>query len=163
MKNSTLLMIFAGIILIIFLMRKPINKVLTRGYRNNNPFNIRKTFDSAGNQTFWPHEIKGSDTDFKTFDTMVNGYLEGFRLLREYKAGGFDTITKIINRFAPSNENDTYAYIQAVTKDTGIDENTPVNFNDPMQFKNLVAAISYHENGITPDLNDIDEAYTLLS
>jgi hypothetical protein len=162
MKNSTLLMIFAGIILIIFLMRKPINKALSRGYRNNNPFNIRKTFDIHGNQTFWSHEIKGLDKDFKTFDSMVNGYLEGFRLLREYKAGGFDTITKIINRFAPSNENDTYAYIEAVSKDTGIDQNTPVNFNDPVQFKNLVAAISYHENGIMPDLNDIDNAYKLL-
>jgi hypothetical protein len=162
MKNNTILIIFAVVIIILLLMKKPINKLLTRGYRNNNPFNIRKTFDSKGNQTFWPHEIKGNDKAFKTFDTMIHGYVEGFRLLLEYKSKGFDTVNKIISRFAPTNENDTESYINDVSIQAGIDKNEPVNFHDELQFKNLVAAISFHENGISPDLNDIDAAYNEL-
>lgn len=152
-------MILAVIVLILFLLRKPINKALTRGYRNKNAGNIRKTFDVNGKQTFWKGEIEGSDKDFKTFATMADGYRAIFALLREYKSKGFDTIHKIISRYAPSNENDTLAYINNVSKNTGIEPDEPVNLLDENEFKNLVAAISKQENGLEPDMTDIDKGY----
>ena len=165
MKNTTILMIIAAIVFIIILFRKKINTSLgmTRGYRNNNPGNIRKTYDSKGNQTFWKDEIPGQDKDFKTFKTMADGYRALFALLKEYKSKGFDTITKIINRYAPSNENNTNAYINTVVNKTGINPNVPVNLSDTENFKNLVAAISFVENGIKADENEINKGFNLLS
>lgn len=156
-------MIIAIFVLILFLLRKPIDKLMTRGYRNNNPGNIRKTYDYKGNQTFWKGEVKGTDESFKKFATMADGYRALFALLLEYKSKGFDTITKIINRYAPSNENNSEAYIKTVSSKTGIDRNTPVNLKDENDFKNLVGAISFVENGLTPDLTDIDSGYKKLN
>jgi len=65
-------------------------------------------------------------------------------LLRSYSRRGFNTINKMINRYAPSSENDTNAYIRAVSKRTGIGANDVVRSD---QFDVLQQAISLHENG----------------
>jgi hypothetical protein len=163
MKNSTILILTAIILILLFLFRKPINKItMPRGLRNNNPGNIRKTFDSKGKQTFWKNEIAGKDPYFKTFETMADGYRALFALLLEYRSKGFDTITKIINRYAPSNENNTNAYINVVSQKTGIDPHSVIDYSDSNNFKDLVAAISLVENGQKADREEINEGYAKL-
>jgi len=63
---------------------------------------------------------------------------------------GLDTVTQIITRWAPPNENDTAAYIADVANQLGVDPNAALAMNDPATIQNLVAAITSHENGFNP-------------
>jgi hypothetical protein len=83
---------------------------LTRGLRNNNPGNIVKT------DIEWIGEIEGIDSKFETFDTLDHGIRALLKLLKGYMDKGIDTPSKIINKYAPSTENDTEAYISQVVK-----------------------------------------------
>ena len=67
---------------------------------------------------------------------------------------GRDTITKIISRWAPSNENDTQAYIRFVSKETGYQADTPLTFQKNIVF-NLLDAMSQMENGANIIVNDL--------
>lgn len=162
-----ILALLAFIILLIS-FRKPIKKEmekLTRGYRNNNPGNIEKTFKDKEKtiQTLWKGEVKnGNDKRFKTFSSMEFGYRAIFVLLREYINKNYDTIEKIISRYAPPVENITEAYIQTIENITGIGKKEKINFGDSELIKKFVAGISLHENGIQPDITQIDEGYNLL-
>ena len=146
----------AAVIFLLIVFKKPIKKFMTRGYKNNNPGNIRKT------ATKWKGEIDGTDKDFKTFKSMPYGYRALFALLREYINKGYNTIEKIISRYAPGNENNTEAYINTVVKKSGIDRNTIITFAEINRINDIVAAISFVENGIAPDSSDINNGYKLL-
>lgn len=141
-------------------MRKPINKLLTRGYRNNNPGNIRLTFDSTGKKTLWNGEIEGKDKDFKTFKSIEYGYRAMFITLRSYISKKYDTIEEIITRYAPSSENNTEAYINSVVNYTGLPRTELIDTE--AEQKLIVAGLSYHENGIKPDTDEIIKGYNLL-
>jgi len=159
MKQSTIIIGIIVITVVLFLLRKPIDKEmakLTRGYKNKNPGNIRKT------QAMWKGEVQGTDKDFKTFQSMPWGYCALAALLREYLNNGYNTIDKIINRYAPGNENNTTAYIATVSKKTGIDPNTNLFFEEE-KIKKLMRAISYVENGMVADDKDIDAGFALLT
>jgi mRNA-degrading endonuclease HigB of HigAB toxin-antitoxin module len=67
-------------------------------------------------------------------------------LLRNYIRKDFNTIEKIIKRYAPSNENDTEAYIRAVSNTSGYDANMILEFTFEDMLP-LIKAISKHENG----------------
>jgi hypothetical protein len=150
-----------AILIVLIVFRKPIKKAMTRGYRNNNPGNIRKTFKN-GVQTFWKGEVQGTDKDFKTFKSMAYGYRELFAMLLEYEAAGYNTIQKIISRYAPSNENNTNAYINLVSIKTGLHPDQKINFDNADLFKKLVSAISYQENGIEADQKEVEAGFNLL-
>lgn len=159
MKKETILII-AGILLFLLLLKKPIKKIMTRGYKNNNFGNIRLTFDKSGKKTFWEGEIEGNDKDFKTFKTPAYGYRAIFILLDSYIKKGFNTIEKIISRYAPSSENNTNSYISTVEKKTGIKKS--YELSDSKDILLIVKAISFVENGIIPDENDIKNGYNLF-
>ena len=156
-KDYTIIMILAGVILLLLILRKPIQKAMTRGYRNNNPGNIRRNPN-----VIYEGEVQGIDKDFKTFKSMPYGYRALFSLLTHYASHGLTTINSIINTYAPGNENNTDAYINTVSNKTGLDPLEEINFSDTNTFKNLVAAISFVENGLQPDFNDIDNGLKLL-
>lgn len=156
MKNTTILIIVALIVLTLFIFRKPINKAVTRGYRNNNPGNIRLT------RSMWKGEVKGTDTAFKTFKSMSWGYRALFALLKEYLSAGYNTIEKIINRYAPSSENATDAYIKTVSEKTGIAPDTVLSFSETLKIKRLVKAISFVENGIAANDTEVESGFSLL-
>lgn len=83
--------------------------VKTRGLRNKNPFNIRKS------KNRWIGKIKGSDTDFETFDSVEHGYRAGLILLSNYYTKyKLHTYRSILNRFAPSSENNLDYYIDFI-------------------------------------------------
>jgi hypothetical protein len=70
-----------------------------RGLRNNNPLNIRH------NVCVFQGEIKGKDKSFKTFETIQYGYCAVFVTLATYLSRGWNTIEKIITRWAPHQAN----------------------------------------------------------
>lgn len=131
---------------------------LPRGYRNNNPGNIRINSD------LFQGEIRPSkDKSFKQFETMAYGYRAVFRILSNYYRNyKLDTIRKMIGRWAPENENDTDAYVKAVSGYAGIPADDPININDREQMTRIVAGMSKVENGREADMSDVIAGWNLL-
>lgn len=114
-----------------------------RGIRNNNPGNIR-----AVDGVTWQGQIGADNAGFIVFDTAENGLRALARVLRTYRdKHGLQTVAGIINRWAPTNENNTESYIQAVSQSLGVGVNQPLSLG---QYPALVAAIIHHENGQQP-------------
>lgn len=116
---------------------------LPRGIRNNNPTNI---IYNAGVQ--WQGQI-GSDGRYAIFDSPLNGLRAAAINLHTYMSKHrLQTIRQIINRWAPSSENDTNAYIRSVSQRTGLSSDQPLNWRTHV--KPLLKAIVFHENGMDP-------------
>ncbi len=130
----------------------------SRGYRNNNPGNLRK-----GGKPFLGEVKDSTDIDFRQFEKMEYGYRAMFKLLQNYRSMGVDTIAKIINRYAPTNENNTEAYISAVERSLGIGRDKVLNLSNSLIFTGLVAAIAKHENGTAPNMAQVQAGYQLLT
>ena len=131
--------------------------MIPRGYRNNNPLNIRHSKDK------WKGRRKTqSDPQFVQFETMAYGYRAAFVLLRTYRVKyGYNTIRKIIKRWAPANENNTEAYIRHVSQWTGIDPDKLLAGHDANAYIAIVAAMSRVENGQEANLKDIQEGWRM--
>lgn len=130
---------------------------LPRGIRNNNPGNIRKSGDAwQGLADVQP------DSEFFTFIDPVYGIRALAKILRNYRDKyGLTTVTGIISRWAPPNENNTQAYAQAVAAAMGVSPSEPLAF-DAGQLRSLVSAIIKHENGQQPyDLALIDDGISM--
>lgn len=112
----------------------------TRGIRNNNPGNIRVSQDQWEGMT-------GDDGSFVIFDSPESGVRALGKNLLSYGRQGYDSIEKIINRWAPPNENDTQAYIDSVVAATGIPATQSLDLSDPDTLSSLAQAISFHETG----------------
>lgn len=67
------------------------------------------------------------------------------RVLRSYERRGLNTINDIINRWAPSNENHTAAYVKFVSDYIGIAPNA--EFSISFYLFPLIKAITIYENG----------------
>ena len=79
--------------------------MITRELRNNNPLNIQHSADN------FQGELKGTDKAFKPFISMPYGYRAAFITLATYNSRGYNTIEKIVTRWAPPNENNTPAIL----------------------------------------------------
>lgn len=113
-----------------------------RGIRNNNPLNIE--FNAANN---WQGQT-GSDGRFAIFTTAFFGIRAGARLLKNYRdKHGLTTVRGIIARFAPAFENNVPAYINSVTKRSGL---APDLYLLPSDYPKLIEAMIHHENGEQP-------------
>lgn len=121
----------------------------TRGERNNNPGNIDYLPDiKFVGETGLEEVAPGARPRFATFDTPVHGIRALARNLLAYnKLHRLHTIREIITRWAPGNENDTAAYIDAVCKDTGYSPDLSLNLFETDTLMALVRAIIRHENG----------------
>ncbi len=118
---------------------KMVNSGMPRGIRNNNPGNIKfGAFARSMGAT-------GQDADgFAVFGDMEAGKGADIALLNGYLKNRFDTIRKLISKYAPASENNTDAYIRDVSKQTGL------NPDATLTARNLGAisqAIFAHENG----------------
>lgn len=130
---------------------------LPRGLRNNNPGNIRKNSD------VFQGEKTSSDKEFKQFKSMAYGYRAIFKILSNYYRNyKLDTIRKMIGRWAPENENNTKAYIKAVSDYAGIPADDPIYVNDREQMIRIVAGMSKVENGREADMSDVIAGWNLL-
>ena len=130
---------------------------MSRGINNNNPLNIRKS----------SVEFKGEVTpsrnkSFKEFRTLAYGYRAAFKVLRTYyEKYHLRTIAQMVGRWAPPNENNTRAYIDVVTKRSGIKADARLSFGKE-QMVRVVAAMSYVENGVAADMTAVEEGWSLI-
>lgn len=127
-----------------------------RGIRNNNPLNIR-----IGNK--WKG-LKTPNTDgaFDQFLSVQWGYRAAFIILRNYiRKHKCDTVAKIINRFAPSNENNTEAYIKHVCRITGFERDTKL-FPTYYDLSKLVYAMAVVESNARPSTDVLRLAWNLI-
>lgn len=118
----------------------------SRGIRNNNPGNIRKSQDP------WQGLAESQpDKEFFTFKSPTWGIRALARVLIAYQdKHDLCTINGIISRWAPPVENNTKAYVQAVAKSTGFDANQFLDLHKAEYLLPLVKAIIQHENGTQP-------------
>jgi hypothetical protein len=124
---------------------------LVRGLRNNNPGNLRAT---SANQ---PQDSDG----FRIFPTMDEGIEHANNQLNIYATrDGINTISGIVSKWAPKNENDTAAYIASVSKQTGItDPNAQLTEGDRAS---VLSAMFRHEtNSLAPDASSVADALSL--
>lgn len=114
----------------------------TRGIRNNNPGNIRKS-----KEPWLGMAEQQTDKDFIQFVKPEYGVRALVKVLRTYiEKHGLRSPTSIISRWAPPTENDTTSYIESVTKQTGFQPFEMLRSEPEIMFK-LAKAIINHENG----------------
>lgn len=113
----------------------------TRGERNNNPGNIVKSSQA------WQGKVAGSDSHFESFASPEYGIRALARVLRSYQRAGKVTLSQMINTYAPPVENNTSAYVAAVSRDTGIAPDSVPDLNNDNVLSSLAKAIIKHENG----------------
>lgn len=130
-----------------------------RGYRNNNPLNIEKVDNKP-----WKGEVRPSkDFRFAQFKTMAYGFRAAFKLLYNYqRLHGCKQLVDFITRFAPPSENNTRAYIDFVANRCHISDLTEINTRDEKLMIGLVTAMARMENGIEPDMEDVQEGWNLF-
>jgi hypothetical protein len=120
----------------------------TRGIRNNNPGNIRK----SGAKWQGMRDVQ-DDPDFVQFIAPEWGIRALARTLSTYyNTHGLRTVRAIISRWAPPNENNTDAYVRAVSSAVGKSADAPLALSTDLPA--LVKAIIRHENGINPYSDD---------
>ena len=127
---------------------------LPRGLRNNNPGNIR------GGPVPWKGEVGRDPQDFVIFSTAHYGLRALAKLLITYRLKyNLDCVEEIIGRWAPTSENNTRSYVNAVARELDVSPTATLNVTDPTVLGQLVAAIVRHENGAQPySLEQIDAA-----
>lgn len=131
---------------------------IPRGIKNNNPLNIR-----ISNNQWLGKRTHNTDGSFEQFDTMLHGIRAGFVTLRSYmRKHNLRTIAKIISRWAPTNENNTVAYIKAVSQRSGIDSNKELYFLDVDKMVKIIEAMIYVECGVAISTEVIEEAYNMV-
>lgn len=130
---------------------------MTRGYKNNNPLNIRHHSDT------FQGEVPSNDKEFKAFSSMEYGYRAAFINLATYNVSGKNTIEKIITHWSPPCENDTASYIANVVRYSGIPSNKILSLYDGADYILIVSSMSFVENGINADISQIRAGFKLQS
>jgi hypothetical protein len=117
---------------------------LPRGVRNHNPSNI----DHVAANKWQGLADPPSDGRFCIFKSEVWGLRAlAVLLIRYFDRYECDTVSKVINRWAPPVENDTGAYAAAVAKRLGRGPHDPINLHDYKDLLPLMKGIVTHENG----------------
>lgn len=134
---------------------------LPRGLRNNNPGNIRNS-----ESTEWRGEVSAdrkNDCAFEEFKTMPDGIRAMMKLLLNYqKKYGLNTISGLIERYAPHSENNTSGYVRRVSLEMQIPHNAPLDLEDKATMCALVDAMILVENGQRVAADDIEKGWNLL-
>jgi hypothetical protein len=121
----------------------------TRGFRNNNPGNIKHGEPWNGLAE------RQDDKEFCQFRALDYGIRAIYRLLLTYKnAYGAVNIHAIIHRYAPSSENHTRNYIKGVVKYVNDRVVHPINSQTDIHKRDVldltIMGIIYFENGFQP-------------
>ena len=118
-----------------------------RGIRNNNPLNL----------SYLPGQgAMGSDGRFGVYKTMEAGVAAAERqLLRYQEVYKLNTVRGVVNRWAPPSENNTGAYVAAVSNRMGVYPDSPLNLRDQATASSLISAMAQQENGRSIDAGAI--------
>lgn len=113
-----------------------------RGIRNNNPGNIRK-----GSKKIWLGEVWPSqDSAFSQFMTMAYGVRALLIDLVNKHKNGYNTVQKIIFRYAPPTENYSARYAKYVADAMGLTVTEPFAMTEVNLLK-FAKAVAKFENG----------------
>jgi len=113
-----------------------------RGIRNNNPGNIRK-----GSKKIWLGEVWPSqDASFSQFMTMAYGVRALFIDLVNKHKNGYNSVQKIIYRYAPPTENYSARYAKFVADAMGLTVTQPFAMTEANLVK-FAKAVAKFENG----------------
>lgn len=119
-------------------------KNLPRGLRNNNPGNLQKTTIK------WLGKVplnQNTDPRFEQFLSIEYGIRAmAIDIIGDIAKDKKNTLTKLINEYAPSFENNTGAYIKSVSKHVGLEPNAKIPLSYDFLFKLIRAKINV-ENG----------------
>ena len=135
---------------------------IPRGIRNNNPLNIRKGNNWQGERSI------STDAQFEQFDSMVMGLRAAMKLVRNYIQGRcsdgkrYDTIRKLVSRWAPPSENVTDKYISFVAESSGIHQDAFLYFDNEDAICSIVRAMAFVECGQWINEDYFHSAYRLL-
>jgi len=134
------------------------NNTKSIGYSLNNPGNIRNS------STKFKGEVD-SDKAFKKFSNMSYGFRAMTSLLHTYIKSGYNTVDKILNRYAPAGDgnNNPNNYVASVTKAANVKPNQILSTSD---FKNgNMMNIMYHmtkvEQGYPPNIQDLTSGFNM--
>ena len=107
------------------------DKTRSRGLRNNNPLNIRKTASK------WLGKITPSaDKDFEQFTSLELGLRAGaLNIKTQINQRGKNTLSKLIYTYAPPNENDTANYLNVIADTLKINPNATIKADAATLFK----------------------------
>lgn len=129
-----------------------------RNYRNNNPGNL--VFANQEGATLESPNAKGEQR-FARFNTpeegiralanQVSSYYNGTSAAAGYQK--LQTVSSIISKWAPPNENNTNQYIDNVSKYLGVSPNEKIDVSNPEVMTQLVRAIATKEGG-NPAVNN---------
>lgn len=112
-----------------------------RGERNNNPGNLNFAGQAGAS-------LERPGGRFARFETAFDGLRALARQLMLYAGRGINSVEKIISTWAPaSDNNNTTAYIRAVSQRLGADPRAALNMSDPQTMSALMSSIIQHENG----------------
>lgn len=131
-----------------------------RGYRNNNPLNLRISSNA------WKGKIpveQNTDKAFEQFVSMPYGFRANMINMRTQVKKGNNTIEKLIRVWAPADDgNNPAGYTQRVCKTTGYNKDDIINPQNAEQMQNLAYAMAIVENGSKPQWDDIQAGWNLI-
>lgn len=127
-------------------------KKTPRGIRNCNPGNLRHS-----NDKWQGMRADQTDKEFVQFTSMAYGYRALAKNMKtHFNKYGADTIRKLISRHAPSNENNTEAYIAHVCKYLGMKADDKIIIFDDKLAVDLCCIICKIENGVDADRKEVE-------
>lgn len=128
----------------------------SKGIRYNNYLNVRYSDDND-----WVGEVGyNPDKEYEQFESPEYGVRAATKLIKTHYNRVNNTLTKLINVWAPPNENHTNNYIKYLSKKLNIDPNTQLNI-DNNSLVNLINEMTYFENGQYGDVNAIRKGVNL--
>lgn len=132
---------------------------LTRGLRNHNPLNIRRS------DTPWRGKVKdATDKDFEQFVSDVYGVRAALVIMRTYiSRHHLTTPAAIITRWAPATENNTRAYISAACTRARLQPSEALRWKDKNKLCRLAWAMAYVECGQEISFGMVENAYEMAN
>lgn len=130
---------------------------MTRGQRNNNPLNIRRTADR-----WYGMSPEQTDREFIVFDKLEYGIRAAIKLISRYILHySCNSVRKIIYRWAPPCENDTESYIAYVTTKVGIMESEHIKHNDISTICKIISAMAQVESQMKISEKDVRRVWNI--
>lgn len=124
-----------------------------RGIRNNNPLNIRRYVHNDWLGKI--HDDIAQDMEFEEFRHPKYGFRASFILIHRYIKQGYNSVRRIIERWAPSSDGNNIEVYLSVLRSYGLNPNDVIIPLDWKSMSALVEGMFAVECGVCiHDLND---------
>lgn len=124
----------------------------TRGFRNNNPLNIKRGEAWQGLIPYYG----GGDNVFCQFSDISYGIRAAFKILMAYKRRGVVSVHDIIATWAPSKENNVTGYVTYVCAATGLKQTQHLT---AQEYLRLVQGMAMYESKVQFQLAELQQIY----